>query len=94
MPNSDELIAAANWWKQNYAALRKGGAFVINLMNEWGDHTLSANAYATAYNAALKIVRQVYSGKVVIDASGWGQEANVVANAIKGFVAFLIILIT
>lgn len=79
-----ELLAGANWWKANYAELRKAGPFYVNLINEWGDHTLSATAYAQAYNAALAVVRQVYSGKVVIDAPGWGQEAQTVANAITG----------
>lgn len=58
---------------------------MINLINEWGDHTLSANAFAIGYNAALKIVREVYNGKVMIDAPGWGQEADVTANAIRGW---------
>ena len=57
---------------------------MINLMNEWGSHTLTSNAYASAYNAALEIVRQVYSGTVIIDAPGWGHEATVAANAITG----------
>lgn len=53
-------------------------------MNEWGDHTITASAYAQAYNAAIAIVRQVYSGKIVIDAPGWGQAAQITANAITG----------
>ena len=80
----EDLMAAAIWWKNNYANLRKGGEFLINLMNEWGSHTLTSNAYASAYNAALEIVRQVYSGTVIIDAPGWGHEATVAANAVTG----------
>ena len=80
----DELLQAANWWKANYKSLAQSGKFVLNLMKEWGDHKLTSAAYATAYNNALKIVRQVYSGTVIIDAPGWGQEAQIVKNAILG----------
>lgn len=67
-----ELIAAANWWKDNYVLL--GGNFTINLMNEWGSHTISAGNYASAYNDAIAIVRKVYNGAIIIDIPGYGQE--------------------
>lgn len=79
--NANDLLTAANWWKNNYNTL--GGGFTINLCNEWGDHNLSASAYATAYNNAISIVRQVYSGPIVMDISGWGQETLVALNAFK-----------
>ncbi|KAL3074110.1 hypothetical protein niasHT_027137 [Heterodera trifolii] len=82
--DANELQQAANWWKTNYKTLAQSGKFVLNLMNEWGDHTITSSAYATAVNNALKIVRQVYSGTVIIDAPGWGQEAQTVKNAILG----------
>lgn len=53
----NELTNAAYWWMQNYFAL--GGDFTINLMNEWGNHNISANDYAKAYNLAIRMVRQV-----------------------------------
>lgn len=53
----NELVNAGVWWVENYATL--GGGFTINLMNEWGDHTISANDYALAYNVAIRLVRQV-----------------------------------
>lgn len=81
--NTAELTAAANWWKANYATL--GGNFTINLMNEWGSHSLSADAYARAYNSAISTVRQVYGGPIIIDCSGYGQETAVAASAVKGF---------
>jgi hypothetical protein len=70
--DATELTAAANWWKTNYNAL--GGDFTINLMNEWGSHSITPAAYASAYNDAIAIVRQVYSGIIIIDIPGWGQE--------------------
>uniref|UniRef100_A0A914HLL0 Uncharacterized protein n=1 Tax=Globodera rostochiensis TaxID=31243 RepID=A0A914HLL0_GLORO len=82
--SANELLQGANWWKANYNKLKKAGNFVVNLMNEWGDHSISAKDYATAYNDALKVVRKVYSGTVIIDAPGWGQEPQTVKNAILG----------
>lgn len=82
--NTADLNAAASWWVANYATLAASGSFTINLMNEWGDHNLTANAYASAYNAAIATVRTVYTGPIVIDIPGWGQETAVAAAAAKG----------
>ncbi|MVT12135.1 glycoside hydrolase family protein [Chitinophaga tropicalis] len=82
--DANELTAAANWWKNNYATLAGAGAFTINLMNEWGSHNITSNAYAAAYNNAISIVRQVYSGPIIIDCAGWGQETATAAAAVKG----------
>ncbi len=79
--NYNDLQTAANWWKNNYSKL--GGGFKINLCNEWGSHNLSASAYASAYNAAISTVRSVYSGTIVMDIPGWGQETLVAYNAFK-----------
>ncbi len=78
-----ELTAAANWWKTNYSTLAASGPFTINLMNEWGDHNITATAYATAYNNAIAIVRTVYSGPIIIDIPGWGQETYTAYQACK-----------
>jgi mannan endo-1,4-beta-mannosidase len=80
--NTAELTAAGNWWKANYATL--GGGFTINLMNEWGSHNISSNAYAAAYNTAISAVRQVYGGPIIIDCAGYGQETATAAAAVKG----------
>jgi len=82
--NTAELNSAASWWVSNYANLSSAGSFTINLMNEWGSHNLTANAYASAYNTAISTVRRVYSGPVIIDAPGWGQETAIAAAAAKG----------
>ena len=83
--NTADLNAAANWWVSNYATLASAGSFTINLMNEWGDHNLTANAYASAYNTAMATVRSVYSGTIIIDIPGWGQETAIAAAAAKGY---------
>jgi len=79
-----ELTAAANWWKTNYASLAAYGSITVNLSNEWGSHNITSNAYASAYNSAISIVRQVYSGAIIIDIPGWGQETRTAADAVKG----------
>lgn len=82
---SDNVIAlnnAATWWKNNYNIL--GGGFTINLINEWGSHNISSSAFANAYNNAISVVRQTYSGKIIIDIPGYGQETATAACAIKG----------
>jgi hypothetical protein len=79
--NASDLLTAANWWKNNYNAL--GGGFTINLCNEWADHNITSSAYASAYNSAISIIRQVYSGPIVVDIPGWGQETLTALNAYK-----------
>lgn len=83
--NVADLNAAASWWVANYAQLAKAGAFTVNLINEWGSHNITASAYAAAYNTALATVRTVYSGKIIIDIPGWGQETAIAAAAAKGY---------
>jgi mannan endo-1,4-beta-mannosidase len=82
--NASDLTDGANWWKANYDSLSKAGPFTVNLMNEWGDHNLTASAYASDYNTAIGIVRQVYSGPIIIDIPGWGQETSIAAAAVLG----------
>lgn len=83
--NVADLNAAASWWVANYAQLAKAGAFTVNLINEWGSHNITASAYAAAYNTAIATVRTVYSGKIIIDIPGWGQETAIAAAAAKGY---------
>jgi mannan endo-1,4-beta-mannosidase len=73
--STSELNAAAVWWKNNYNYL--GGNFIVNLSNEWGSHNITPSAYASAYNAAITEVRKVYSGSIIIDIPGWGQESMI-----------------
>jgi len=79
-----ELLAAADWWRRHYAGLAASGPITVNLMNEWGSHNLTSAAYSSAYNDAISIVRKVYSGPIIIDVPGWGQETAVAAAAVKG----------
>lgn len=78
-PNT--LQAAANWWVANYATLRSAGDFTINMMNEWGSHSQTKDSFASAYNQAIATVRKVYSGYIIVDIPGWGQEARTASLA-------------
>ncbi len=78
---AQDLMDAAIWWRNNYVVL--GGNFTINLMNEWGSHNIGASDFAKAYNDALKVVREVYTGPVIIDIPGWGQETFTAYQACK-----------
>lgn len=80
-PDPNTLMAAANWWKTNYSTLSAAGPLVVNLMNEWGDHNVTSQQYADAYNQAISIVREVYSGPIICDIPGWGQETHIAAHA-------------
>jgi len=82
--NLSDLETAANYWKTNYSTLAASGSFTINLCNEWGDHNITASTFASYYNTAIAIVRSVYSGTIIIDIPGWGQETLTAYNAIKG----------
>ncbi len=82
--STTELMNAANWWKSNYSSLASAGSFTVNLMNEWGSHSITSNAYASAYNSAISVVRQVYGGPIIIDCPGWGQETHTAAQAVTG----------
>lgn len=76
-PNA--LATAAQWWVINYNEMRKSGPFTVNLMNEWGSHKQTPQTYSSAYNDAISRVREVYSGPIVIDIPGWGQETHTAA---------------
>jgi len=79
--NPNLLLAAANWWVDNWDSLSSAGSFTVNLMNEWGDHSITSQVYADAYNQAIDTVRQVYFGPIICDISGWGQETHTAADA-------------
>lgn len=76
-----ELMEAAEWWVANFKYLHESGDFTINVMNEWGSHDQTADSFSSAYNNAIANIRSVYSGNLIIDIPGWGQEYNTAAAA-------------
>ncbi len=80
--SAEELLNAARWWRKNYGALEAAApGLIVNLMNEWGSHEQTAETFAAAYNPAIAIVREVYTGPLIIDVPGWGQETYVARDA-------------
>jgi mannan endo-1,4-beta-mannosidase len=77
----DVLLTAAKWWVANWDTLSSAGSFTVNLMNEWGNHSMTSQQYADAYNQAIDTVRQVYDGPIICDIPGWGQETYTAADA-------------
>jgi len=93
-PGQYLLIASANRIANPNLPIRAGQTlsiparartFTINIMNEWGSHTLTATDYANAYNAAIGTIRGVYGKPFIVDVPGWGQETAVAASAVKGY---------
>ena len=83
--NEEELIKAANWWKNNYMVLSATGPIIINIMNEWGSHDISPRHYANAYNDAIEIIRPFYSNTLIVDVPGFGQATKIAADAYPFF---------
>ncbi|WP_246308382.1 cellulase family glycosylhydrolase [Halosimplex rubrum] len=79
------LQNAADWWVEHYDYLSQDAEFTINMMNEWGNHQVTADEYASAYDEALSTVRDgtSYSGPIVCDAPGWGQGTYRLADAVE-----------
>jgi mannan endo-1,4-beta-mannosidase len=76
-----ELMYGAEWWVTNYKHLRESGDFTINIMNEWGSHEQTKDSFSSAYNSAISTIRSVYSGSLIVDIPGWGQEYDTAAAA-------------
>lgn len=77
----EELLKAAYWWEDNYESLSSTGPIIINIMNEWGSHSISPQEYADAYNEVIEIIRPFYPGKLIVDVPGWGQATKIAADS-------------
>lgn len=50
---------------------------IVNIANEWGDSSLSDTAWRDAYKTAITTIRNAgIPNLIMIDASGWGQNAS------------------
>ncbi len=80
------LQNAAEFWVEHYETLSADTDITVNMMNEWGNHDVTADEYASAYNDAISTVRNgtSYSGPIVCDAPGWGQGTYRLADAVEG----------
>lgn len=51
---------------------------LLNIANEAGDHSVQAPAFKTTYTDAIKRIRATgLRSPLIIDASGWGQDINI-----------------
>ncbi|MCG8579772.1 MAG: glycoside hydrolase family 5 protein, partial [Bacteroidales bacterium] len=54
---------------------------LINIANEWGEHTMTDEYWRDAYKESIQLLRKAgYRSTIVIDASGWGQNINPILN--------------
>lgn len=62
---------------------------LLNIANEWGDHTVTAEKWKSSYMLAVDIIRNAgYNTTIVIDAPGWGQNIEPIlkyANELQEF---------
>jgi mannan endo-1,4-beta-mannosidase len=70
--------------------LDKYSEFVLlNIANEWGDHTVTSEKWKSSYMQAIDILRKAgYKITLVIDAPGWGQNIEPIlkyANDLQEF---------
>ncbi|WP_225335199.1 cellulase family glycosylhydrolase [Halomicrobium urmianum] len=81
--DASALQNAAEFWVEHYETLSRDTDIVVNMMNEWGNHDVTADEYASAYDEAISAVREgtSYDGPIVCDAPGWGQETHRLAEA-------------
>ncbi|WP_246432065.1 cellulase family glycosylhydrolase [Paenibacillus endophyticus] len=50
---------------------------LVNIANEWGDHSLSDIAWRDAYKTAISTIRNAgIHNTIIVDGSGWGQNAS------------------
>jgi len=50
---------------------------LINIANEWGNHSVTNEYWRDAYKKCITLLRQAgYHSTIVIDAPGWGQNAE------------------
>ncbi|WP_226022725.1 cellulase family glycosylhydrolase [Halomicrobium salinisoli] len=81
--DASALQNAAEFWVEHYETLSRDTDVVVNMMNEWGNHEVTADEYASAYDEAISTVREgtSYDGPIVCDAPGWGQGTYRLADA-------------
>lgn len=76
-PDPAELDRAVGWWvSSDVVALlsRYRREALVNIANEWGDHTVSAETWRATYAAAIARLRAAgVPHTLVIDGNAWGQ---------------------
>lgn len=79
------LVDMAKWYAEpdRVAMLRKYERYLlINIANEWGSHEVKTLLWLSSYTSAVHLMREAgYTGTLVVDAPGWGQNITPIIEA-------------
>jgi mannan endo-1,4-beta-mannosidase len=79
-PTAEKLLEVTKYYIQSdvkEVLLKYQKYLLINIANEWGDHTMTDEYWRDSYNSAIDILRKAgYKTTLVIDAPGWGQKID------------------
>lgn len=80
--SSESLQAMANYWSRSdiKSVLNKySDCVIVNIANEWGEHSTSASYWKDSYISAIRTMRNAgIKGTIMVDAPGWGQNADAI----------------
>lgn len=79
-PTKERLIDMAEYYAREDVRkmLQKYEKYLlVNIANEWGDHSVTSEHWLDSYTDAVKMLREAgYKTTIVVDAPGWGQNIN------------------
>lgn len=77
-PTQERLLKMAEYYAspEVSAMLKKYEKYLlINIANEWGDHSVTSEHWLKCYSAAIDVLRTAgYKTTIVVDGPGWGQN--------------------
>ena len=91
-PKTEKLLETVAYYTDSLVKkvlLRYDKYILINLANEWGDHTVTADYWKNSYMQAIEKLRN--SGirtTLVIDAPGWGQNLQPILQCGKELLGY------
>ena len=75
---SESLMRMADYYTRSdvkEVLLKYEKYLLLNVANEWGDHSTTSEYWRDAYMQAIDSLREAgYKASIVIDAAGWGQN--------------------
>lgn len=86
--STSDLNTCANYWASSsvLAVLKKHTSDWVNIANEWGPS--NSTTWRDGYLSAVSKIRTAgYTGVLVIDAGGWGQDGNDILNYASAILA-------
>jgi mannan endo-1,4-beta-mannosidase len=79
-PTVEKLLEVTNYFIRDdvkEVLLKYEKYLLVNIANEWGDHTVNDEYWRDSYFSAIDILRNAgYKTTLVIDAPGWGQKID------------------